>query len=87
LGAGQWPDIKRVFGIGRSYFFFLRRKFINAVMACPELEIRLPDCTDIEDLECLSLQFEASASRPVFRGNVGAEDGWIDRLHQCSKGF
>jgi hypothetical protein len=44
-------------------------------MACPEMEIRLPDCTDIESLECLSLQFEAGASRPVFRGCVGAVDG------------
>ena len=75
LGGGQWPDIKRVFGVSRSYFFFLRRKFINAVMACPELEIQLPDCTDIESLERLSLQFEAGASRPVFRGCVGAVDG------------
>ena len=69
------PVINRIFGVSRSYFFFLRRKFINAIMACPELEIQLPDCTDIESLECLSLQFEAGESRPVCRGCVGAVDG------------
>ena len=44
-------------------------------MTCPDLEIRLPDSTDIDALKLLAAQFEASASRPVFRGCVGVLDG------------
>ena len=44
-------------------------------MACPNLEIRLPDNTDIKALKLLASQFKANSSRPVFRGYVGALDG------------
>ena len=75
LAGGQWQDIKKVYGVSRSHFYFLRRKFMNAIMACPTLEIRLPDSSDIDALKKLASQFEATASRPVFRGCVGALDG------------
>jgi hypothetical protein len=75
LAGGQWPDIKKVYGISRSHFYFLRMKFIHAVMACPALEIRLPDSSDIGALEKLSSEFEAHTSKPVFRGCVGVLDG------------
>ncbi len=45
-------------------------------MACPNLEIRLPDTTNIKALKLLASQFKANASRPVFRGYVVA----VDRL-------
>ena len=48
---------------------------MDAVMECAELDIVLPDCTDIKGLEQLASQFEANASRSVFRGCVGALDG------------
>jgi DDE superfamily endonuclease len=75
LAGGQWQDIKKVYGVSRTHFYFLRRKFMNAVMACPVLEIKLPDVSDIDALKKLASQFEANASRPVFRGCVGALDG------------
>ena len=75
LAGGQWQDIKKVYGVSRSHFYFLRRKFMNAIMACPTLKIRLPDSSDIDALQKLASQFEATASRPVFRGCVGALDG------------
>jgi DDE superfamily endonuclease len=75
LAGGQWQDIKKVYGLSRSHFYFLRRKFMDAIMACPVLEIRLPDSADIEGLKRLASHFEAHASRPVFRGCVGALDG------------
>ena len=75
LAGGQWQDIKKVYGLSRSHFYFLRRKFMLAVMACPVLEIRLPDASDIDELRRLASHFEAHASRPVFRGCVGALDG------------
>jgi hypothetical protein len=75
LAGGQWQDIKKIYGVSRSHFFYLRQKFMDAVMACPDLEIRLPDSTDIKALKLLASQFEANASRPVFRGCVGAVDG------------
>ena len=75
LAGGQWPDIKKVYGVSRSHFFFLRIRFLDAVMECSELEIQLPDCTDIEALEVLASQFEAQSSQSVFRGCVGALDG------------
>ena len=75
LAGGQWQDIKKVYGVSRSHFYHLRSKFLDAVMDCPDLEIRLPDCKDIEALELIASQFEANASRSVFRGCVGALDG------------
>ncbi|KAI2498843.1 nuclease [Fragilaria crotonensis] len=75
LAGGQWQDIKKVYGLSRSHFYFLRLKFIHAVMASPVLEITLPDSSDIEALKKLSSQFEAHTSRPVFRGCVGVLDG------------
>jgi hypothetical protein len=75
LAGGQWQDIKKVYGVSRSHFFFLRSKFLDAVMDCSDLEIRLPDPTNIEALEQLASQFEASTSRSVFWGCVGALDG------------
>jgi hypothetical protein len=44
-------------------------------MDCSDLKIRLPEYTNIEALELLASQFEANASRSVFRGCVGALDG------------
>ena len=75
LAGGQWQDSKQVYGVSRPHFFYLRRKFMDAVMECAELDIVLPDCTDIKGLEQLASQFEANASRSVFRGCVGALDG------------
>jgi hypothetical protein len=75
LAGGQWQDIKKVYGVSRSHFFYLRSKFLDAVMDCSDLEIRLPECTNVKALELLASQFEANASRSVFRGCVGALDG------------
>lgn len=72
-------SIKKVYaGVSRLHFFYLRGKIMEADMACPVLEIlRLPGTTtDIDALKLLAAQFEAKASRPVFRGCVvGALDG------------
>jgi DDE superfamily endonuclease len=75
LAGGHWPDIKKVYGISRSHFYFLRMKFMRAVMACPALEIRLPDSSDVVALKKLASDFEAQTSKPVFRGCVGVVDG------------
>jgi hypothetical protein len=75
LAGVQWQDIKKVYGLGRSHSYFLRLKFIHAVMVSPLLEITLPNSSDIDALKKLSLQFEAHTSRPVFRGWVGELDG------------
>ena len=75
LAGGVWQDIKKVYGISGSHFYFLSLKFLDAILDCPELEIRLPDNTDIEALELLASQFEAQASQSVFRGCVGTLDG------------
>jgi hypothetical protein len=48
---------------------------MNAVVCCPTLEIWLPDSLDVEGLQRLALQFEATASSTVLRGCVGALDG------------
>jgi hypothetical protein len=74
LEGGQWQDIKKVYGVSKGHFYFLRRKFMNAVVCCPTLEIWLPDSSDVEGLQRLALQFEATASSPVLRGCVGALD-------------
>ena len=50
LAGGQWQDIKKVYGHSRAHFYFLRQKFMNAVMACPVLDIMLPDSSDIDAL-------------------------------------
>ncbi|KAI2508591.1 nuclease [Fragilaria crotonensis] len=75
LAGGQWQDIKKVYGVSKGHFYYLRSKFMNAVVGCPTLEIRLPDSSDIEGLQRLALQFEATASSPVLIGCVGALDG------------
>ena len=49
---------------------------MDAFMTCPDLEITLPDITDTDAaLKLLPAQFKANATRPVFRGCVGALDG------------
>jgi hypothetical protein len=75
LAGGQWQDIKKVYGVSKSHFYLLRKKFMNAVVTCAALEIRLPDASDITALQLLASQFEGNASVPVFRGCVGALDG------------
>ncbi|KAI2498388.1 nuclease [Fragilaria crotonensis] len=75
LAGGQWQDIKKVYGVSKSHFYSLRKKFMNAVVTCTALEIRLPDASDITALQLLASQFEGNASVPVFRGCVGALDG------------
>ncbi|KAI2507537.1 hypothetical protein MHU86_6925 [Fragilaria crotonensis] len=72
LAGGQWQDIKKVYGVSKSHFYSLRKKFMNAVATCTALEIRLPDASDITALQLLASQFEGNASVPVFRGCVGA---------------
>ena len=75
LAGGQWQDIKKVYGVSKGHFYYLRSKFMNAVVRCPALEIWLPDSSDVEGLQRLAKQFEATASSPVLRGCVGALDG------------
>ena len=75
LAGGQWQDIKKIYGVSKGHFYYLRSKFMNAVVCCPTLEILLPDSSDVEGLQRLALQFESSASLPVLRGCVGALDG------------
>jgi hypothetical protein len=70
-GAGQWPDIKKVYGVSKGNFYCL----MKAVVGCPTLEIWLPDSSNVKALQGLALQFEATASSPVLRGCVGALDG------------
>jgi hypothetical protein len=65
----------KVYGLSRAHFYFLRQKFMNAVMACPVLDIMLPDSSDIDALKKLTSKFEAQASRPVIRGCVGVPNG------------
>jgi hypothetical protein len=48
---------------------------MNAVVSCQNLEIWLPDSSDVEVLQRLALQFETTVSSPVLRGCVGALDG------------
>ncbi len=74
LAGGQWQDIKKVYGVSKSHFYLLRKKFMNAVVTCAALEIRLPDASDITALQLLASQFEGNASVPVFRGCVSALD-------------
>jgi hypothetical protein len=64
-----------MYGISKDHFYCLRTKFMKAVIGCPTLEIWIPDSSDVEALQGLALQFEATASSPVFRGCVGALDG------------
>ncbi len=75
LTGGQWQDIKKVYGVSKGHFCYLRSKFMNAVVRCPTLEIWLPDSSDVEGLQRHALQFESTASSPVLRGCVGALDG------------
>ncbi|KAI2494127.1 PIF1-like helicase [Fragilaria crotonensis] len=75
LAGGQWQDIKKVYGLSRSHFYFLQLKFIHAVMASPVLEITLPDSSDIDALKKLSSQFESN--KDVTRSDVAGSLGEI----------
>ncbi len=61
--------------MSRSHFYSLQKKFMNAVVTCTVLEIRLPDASDITALQWVALQFKENASVPEFSGCVGALDG------------
>jgi hypothetical protein len=75
LAGGQWQDTKKLYGVSRSHFLYLRSNFLDAVMDCYDLEIGVPEYTNIKALELLASQFEANASRSVFWVCVGALDG------------
>ena len=64
-----------MYGVKKGHLYCLCTKFMKAVVGCPTLEIWLPDSSDVEALQGLALQFEATASSPVLRGCVGALDG------------
>jgi hypothetical protein len=48
---------------------------MNAIVCCPTLEKCLPGSSDVEGLQHLALQLEATGSSPVLRGCVGALNG------------
>ncbi len=76
--VGRWPPSGKILkSLWRKQTSLLlsEKKVHGCGKECAELDIVLPDCTDIKGLEQLASQFEANASRSVFRDCVGALDG------------
>ena len=80
LAGGQWQDLKKVYGVSRSYLRVLVKNFCQAVLDCSELCICCPANNDIAALKRQAALFESRSSKSVFRGCVGVLDGLLVKI-------
>jgi hypothetical protein len=84
LAGGSYSDIKNAYGLSRATFYRLRDLFIDAICDCKELDIKLPNLSDPNDIDRIRRQFEEKSSNGIMRGCVGAVDGMLQEIQQPS---
>ena len=77
LAGGTYQEIEDVFGVSTTEAYRSRNKFIDAVLNCDQLQIRLP--TTVNEWEEVRKGFESKSSGGVINGCVGAIDGFFQR--------
>jgi hypothetical protein len=75
LAGGSYDDIMNTYGLSKSGFYYARNRFINAVLRCPSLDIKLP--TQAEEWEKIRKGFLSKSSYNVITGCLGAIDGFF----------
>jgi len=80
--AGELPkSLCDIYGMGDESLRITVNKFLKAVNACKELEIKLPETG--EDFETLLNEWDnISTSEGLFQGFLGAIDGWLVRINR-----
>ena len=71
------------FQISNSTCYEVREIFIEAVLACPQLSINFPSSG--QELSSIANGFAQKASEPIFKGCVGAIDGFFAPTKQPTK--
>jgi hypothetical protein len=79
MAGGSHHDIRVLFGLPKSSFFYCLHQAIDAINKCPELDITFP--MDTAGLKRLALGFTGKSSFGVIDGCVGALDRWLCLLH------
>ena len=75
LAGGSYDDIREVYGVSVSGFYYCRNRFFKAVMLCDALKIRLPETP--EEWEVVRVKFHSKSEEGIIRGCVGAIDGFF----------
>jgi hypothetical protein len=70
LAGGSFSDIKNAYGLSRATFYRLRDLFIDAICDCKELDIKLPNLSDPNDIDRIRRQFEEKSSHGIMKGCV-----------------
>ena len=87
LSGGTYDDIMNVYGMSKTGLYKSRNKFLDAVLQCPELAIKLPSTP--EQWERIRIGFARKSTNGIMRGCVGAIDGFLQpvttpRLKECN---
>jgi hypothetical protein len=75
LAGGSYDDIRDVYGVSVSGFYYCRNRFFRAVMLSDDLKIRLPE--GHEEWEVIRSKFHSKSEEGIVRGCVGAIDGFF----------
>ena len=79
LGGGRLCDIRHIIGCSRAAAYVAFDDFVNAVNACPELDvINFP--TTAAEWKQVNDGFTAKSSDGIMQGCVGAIDGYFQRV-------
>jgi hypothetical protein len=79
LAGGSVHDIRVCAEMSVSSFYRAARHCIDAVNACSSLAIKFPVAVD--ELMTSASEFECLSSHGIINGCIGAEDGWLCRIH------
>ena len=80
LAGGSYQEIEDVFGVSTTEAYRSRNKFIDALLNCDQVEIRLP--TAVIEWEEVRRGFESKSSGGIINGCVGAIDGFLQTIFQ-----
>jgi len=77
LARCSYQEIEDVFGVSTTEAYRSRNKFIDALLNCDQVQIRLP--TTVTEWEEVRRGFESKSSGGIISGCVGAIDGFFQR--------
>jgi hypothetical protein len=79
LAGGSYLDLADKYGISNASVYRCRDMFLDAVIGCPELDIKLP--TTVGEMDKVRLGFARKSHNGIFKGCVGALDGYLATSH------
>lgn len=78
LANGSYDDIMNCYGFGKSTFYYIRNKFLEALLSCSVLQIKIPRTE--QEWEDIRSGFAMKSTCHVFRGCNGAIDGFFQPI-------